>query len=81
MRVVELSSFVAAPLGGMTLAQLGAVVIVAVPGKSGYPAGFAVRAAVMAVVLPPALLAPRRRRGTGRGAVPDAGGHRAAEAR
>ncbi|MER6580610.1 CoA transferase, partial [Nonomuraea sp. NPDC001023] len=27
MRVVELSSFVAAPLGGMTLAQLGAEVV------------------------------------------------------
>lgn len=55
--------------------QISAVVIVVVPGEAGYTAGFAVSAAAMAVVLPLALLAPRRRRargrGTGPGAVPD----------
>ncbi|WP_021597991.1 MFS transporter [Actinomadura welshii] len=42
--------------------QISAVVIVAVPGEGGYSTGFAVSAAVMAVVLPLALLAPRGRR-------------------
>jgi hypothetical protein len=54
--------------------QISAVVIVVVPGESGYATGFALSAAAAAVVLPLALLAPRRRRrgrGTGPGVLPD----------
>ncbi|MFE9101552.1 MFS transporter [Actinomadura geliboluensis] len=50
--------------------QISAVVIVVVPGESGYTAGFALSAAAMAAVLPLALLVPRRRRGTGPGMAP-----------
>jgi 2-methylfumaryl-CoA isomerase len=35
LRIIEISSFVAAPLGGMTLAQLGADVIRVDPGRAG----------------------------------------------
>lgn len=50
--------------------QISAVVIVVVPGESGYTAGFGLSAAAMAAVLPLALLVPRRRRGTGPGMAP-----------
>jgi 2-methylfumaryl-CoA isomerase len=39
LRVIEISSFVAAPLGGMTLAQLGAEVIRVDPVGGGGPGG------------------------------------------
>ena len=50
--------------------QISAVVIVVVPGESGYTAGFGRSAAAMAAVLPLALRVPRRRRGTGPGMAP-----------
>ncbi|TDC80933.1 MFS transporter [Actinomadura sp. 7K507] len=42
--------------------QVSALILVAVPGEGGYTAGFAMSAAVIALVVPLALLVPRRRR-------------------
>ncbi|MEU8796607.1 MFS transporter [Spirillospora sp. NPDC048819] len=42
--------------------QISAVILVMVPGDGGYSAGFAMSAAVMTLVVPLALLVPRRRR-------------------
>ncbi|MGP4025210.1 MFS transporter [Actinomadura sp. 3N407] len=42
--------------------QISAVILVAVPGEGGYTTGFAMSAAVMALVIPLALLVPRRGR-------------------
>ncbi|WP_243712703.1 MFS transporter [Actinomadura sp. 6K520] len=47
--------------------QISAVILVMVPGEGGYTAGFAMSAAVMVVVIPLALLIPRRGRHRGGG--------------